>query len=69
MYNILILAGALASATAFLDDISTFSTSNCTDNEFFCGNLECVPLSKQCDGISDCNDASDELDCGTYLNL
>ena len=36
---------------------------NCTDAEFRCGNLKCIPLAYTCDGEDDCGDESDEMDC------
>lgn len=67
MYNLLILAGAIASVRAFIDLPKNFVDSNCSDAEFFCTNFECVPLIKQCDGSRDCSDGSDENDCGKIL--
>nr|QQK84939.1 vitellogenin receptor [Chrysoperla nipponensis] len=51
-------------------DLSFFSTeSECRDpdNEFMCRNKECIPNTNRCDGITQCPDASDELDCDKYL--
>ncbi|XP_037393266.1 SCO-spondin [Pygocentrus nattereri] len=41
----------------------------CREREFQCGNGRCVSTGPQgvlCDGINDCGDGSDELNCGTH---
>ncbi|RZC40516.1 vitellogenin receptor, partial [Asbolus verrucosus] len=67
MYTLLILTVALASGVAFMESIKTFLDANCTDTEFICGNLQCIPQSKQCDNHHDCTDFSDEMDCDLHL--
>ena len=42
--------------------------SNCPDHSFLCANNECVPYSKICNGISDCQDNSDETKVCTGNN-
>ena len=48
------------------------TVSECSPNEFTCLKVkQCIPLLKACDGIADCLDASEELDCtaSSKLNL
>ncbi|VEL07340.1 unnamed protein product [Protopolystoma xenopodis] len=44
-------------------------SSSCAKGQFTCSNLECRPANKFCDGVPDCNDASDEdpLHCIHFL--
>ncbi|KAK3550975.1 hypothetical protein QTP70_011460 [Hemibagrus guttatus] len=46
----------------------TVSLRPCSEMEFQCGNGRCVPTGPQgvlCDGVNDCGDGSDELNCGS----
>ena len=39
--------------------------ANCTGNEFLCLlDNACIPLFKRCNGRADCDDQSDEKECG-----
>ena len=40
------------------------SPTNCTEDEFTCGNGVCVQSTQECDFTDDCGDQSDEMDCG-----
>uniref|UniRef100_A0A4W3HU78 Low-density lipoprotein receptor-related protein 2 n=1 Tax=Callorhinchus milii TaxID=7868 RepID=A0A4W3HU78_CALMI len=40
-------------------------TQQCGSFSFACANGRCVPRYKHCDGVNDCHDNSDELNCGT----
>ena len=35
----------------------------CETNEFACDGSRCIPKSKQCDDVHDCDDQTDEHDC------
>nr|XP_032833052.1 MAM and LDL-receptor class A domain-containing protein 1-like [Petromyzon marinus] len=39
------------------------NTTPCPPGQFVCGDISCIPLSALCDGVNDCNDASDEASC------
>eukprot|EP00094_Tigriopus_californicus_P007836 TCALIF_07546-PA protein Name:"Similar to Hspg2 Basement membrane-specific heparan sulfate proteoglycan core protein (Mus musculus)" AED:0.27 eAED:0.27 QI:67/0.56/0.38/1/0.8/0.76/26/0/2378 len=45
------------------------STSKCLSNELFCPSGECIGTDRLCDGIRDCLDASDELECSNQCNF
>jgi len=40
---------------------------DCTGGQFQCHGGQCIPLCKHCDGILDCYDQSDELNCGKFF--
>ena len=40
--------------------IKTISEGVCPMDQFYCGNNTCIPIAWACDGVSDCEDNSDE---------
>jgi len=44
-------------------------TLQCGANSFSCGNGKCVPNNYRCDGVDDCHDNSDEINCGINSNV
>jgi len=41
-----------------------YDSEECRFDEFHCGTGECIPMRQVCDNIYDCNDYSDEVNCG-----
>ena len=37
--------------------------SGCAEDEFTCGDGQCININNRCDQIIDCRDQTDELDC------
>ena len=42
--------------------------TGCTINEFLCDNNRCIPKNLLCDFNPDCNDETDEMNCGELIN-
>ncbi|XP_026685800.1 very low-density lipoprotein receptor-like, partial [Diaphorina citri] len=55
--------------TSYVPPVTTpayYPTVSCAWSEFSCHDrLQCVPLSARCNGVSDCRDYSDEVNCAT----
>ena len=47
--------------------IEALFATGCRVSEFKCSNGNCIDDVKQCDGKDDCDDDTDELNCGTYV--
>lgn len=43
------------------------AVGNCTSDQFSCHGGGCILSSKKCDGTSDCEDGSDESNCGELI--
>ena len=43
--------------------------TKCPMETFTCDNGYCIPFKKRCDGISDCEDESDEEGCKTLVTM
>lgn len=63
---IILLLAAAAPSSAFWESLLSEGL-NCTSNEFQCSNSKCINLNLRCDDKKNCDDGSDEIDCGKYL--
>ena len=43
--------------------VSSNFICSCSESEFTCGDGSCISLESKCDGVSDCKDQLDEMDC------
>ncbi len=48
---------------------SSSNNNNCTENQFVCLDGGCIDRYQRCDKITDCVDASDEIDCGKLVSF
>ena len=44
--------------------MSSIEFEACGEDDFTCENHQCIPGNLRCDAKYDCNDHSDELNCG-----
>jgi len=52
--------------------VTVVPPTDCQSTEFRCADNSCIDVSLRCNGLDDCNDGSDELECGTmplFVNL
>lgn len=47
----------------------TCTLTACLTTDFHCANGFCIPQSQRCDGVRQCQDASDELNCESMHNI
>ena len=46
-----------------------FSIETCDEGEKLCKNFQCLPATRWCDGVVDCQDGSDESQCSQLINF
>ena len=63
LYNTLDLVHTLYCLVYFWFGCQFSVTRICPSGFFPCYNNRCVAMSLQCDGVNDCGDSSDELNC------
>ena len=49
--------------------VNHFSSSECDQSEHTCDNSYCLPAENVCDGMEDCFDKSDEMNCGKICDI
>ena len=42
---------------------TSLSLSACLDTQFTCGDGLCIEIDERCDGVTDCKDMTDEIEC------
>ena len=47
--------------------ILTLKMSSCSDDQFTCSNGDCVRMEERCDQVPNCEDDTDEMDCGILV--
>ena len=45
----------------------TLKMSGCAEDEFTCGDGQCIDIKYRCDQVIDCRDKTDELDCSLLV--
>ena len=53
----------------FLKILTIIITACDNSTTFICTSGQCVSKHTECNGVNDCDDASDEISCGKYLLL
>lgn len=56
----------LAQLECVLGNEAALSPAGCQASEWECGTGQCIPMSSRCDNRYDCQDGSDESDCGEF---
>lgn len=66
IYWLLVLALVLLTSQFNVKFFSTSSSQECSSDKITCKNGLCKPKFWKCDGVNDCGDNTDELNCGKH---
>ena len=66
---LLLVAGCDSDSDCLNGEDEANCTYHCDSDKYMCDNNTCIPNSWKCDGHFDCNDHTDEVNCGESFGL